>query len=53
MTASTSVVPRASSLCDDANDELNAESTEPEEEKAAAHLLVKAEKGVIIITNHL
>ena len=42
MTASTSVVPRASSLCDDDNDELNVDSTEPEEEKAAAHLLVKA-----------
>ena len=42
MTASTSVVPMASSLCDDDNNELNEDNTELEEEEAAAHLLVNA-----------
>ena len=44
VTASTSVVPMASSLCDEDNDELKQDNTELEEEKAAADLLVKAGK---------
>jgi len=38
------VVPKARSLCDGDDVELNKDKTELEEEKAAAHLLVKAEE---------
>jgi len=45
LTASTSDVPRATSLWEDDNDELNDDKSELEDDRAAEHLLVKAGKA--------